>query len=84
MFYNINYILKDEILIIRTAFGDYGYYGSRFRARCLGKHTYTGPRRGKRDNVIPIQGPVLKKDKHFHYKRDYFNVVLQLLDDIFL
>ena len=64
MSHNNYYISKDEIFIIRCAFGDSGSYGSRFGARCIVHNTYTFPRRGNKENSTPIQGPVLKITKH--------------------
>ena len=75
MFYNNDSISKYDIYIIRSAFGESGSYGSRFRPRHLGHNTYKLPRRGKKDNVTPIQGPVLKNDKHFYYKRCSLNFI---------
>ena len=51
MFYNTYYILKDEINIIRSYFGEYRSYGSRFWSGCLRHNTYTVHIRGERDNV---------------------------------
>ena len=58
--------------MIRTTFGNSGYYGSRFWAMFLVNNTYAGTMRGKSDNVTPIQVPVLKNDK-FSLQRRLFN-----------
>ena len=63
-FYNTNSITKYEINIIRSSFGEARSYGSRFWSICLGNNAYTDPRRDNKENVTPIQGPVLKNDKN--------------------
>ena len=79
MFYNNYYISNDEIHIIKSAFGDSGSYGSRFRVIFLVNNTYTRPRRCKRDNVTPIRGPVLKNCKKIHNERYSFNLIPPIL-----
>ena len=78
MFYNTYYISKDEIHIVRSDFGDSGSYSWIFWARFQGQNTYTGSRRGKRVIFVPIQVHVLKHDEN-HYRRDFFNVIPQIL-----
>ena len=81
MFYIKYSILKDEIHIIITAFGNSESYGSRFWARCMVHNTYTGPRRFKIDHVDQTQLLVMKDDINFHYKKDSFNVIPQILSE---
>ena len=69
-----------EINTIRRAFGSSGYYGSTLRATFIGHNTYTGPRRATRENVTPIQGPILNNDIKFYYKIYPLNTILQILD----
>ena len=47
----------------------------------IGNNTYTSPRRVKRDNVTPIQGPVLKNDAKYNFKIYSFNVIFQTFDE---
>ena len=77
--YNPYNISMDEINTIRRAFGTLGYYGSTCQATFFGNNTYIGHRRAKRDNVTPIQGPILNNDTKFHYKIDPLNTILQIL-----
>ena len=58
-------ISKDEINIIRSAFGDSGSCCSRFISICLVHNINTYPRKEKRDNITLIQRLVLKNDKIF-------------------
>ena len=66
---------------MRTDFGNSGLHGSRCWARCIGHNTYTGPKRGKRVNVIPIQGTVLRNDTKSNYTIGSLNVIPQLLSE---
>ena len=50
-----------------------------FREIFLEHSTYIGNRRGKIDNITPIQAPVLKNDINFHFKRYSSNVIPQIL-----
>ena len=79
MFDNYYYISKDEIHIIMNDYGDYGSYSSSFRAICLGHNMYTGSRRGKIDNVTPIQETIIKNNKKIHFKIDSLNVIPHIL-----
>ena len=44
-------------------------------------NTYTGPKRGKRVNVTPVQGPVLRNDTKFNYTIGSLNVIPKLLSE---
>ena len=74
LFYIKYSILKDEINIIITDFGNSESYGSIFWARCMVHNTYTGPRRFKIDHSDQTQLLVMKDDINFHYKKDSFNL----------
>ena len=74
-------ISRDKIYITTEAFDMSGYYGSRCWKICIGHNTYTDTRRGTIVNGTPIQVSVPKNDIKFHSKIEYFNVILQILDE---
>ena len=70
---NSEQIQIGDIEIIISAYGLWGFFGSRVRSKSIGHNTYAGIRSNFRSKITPIHGLVQKYDLNCSYSRSHFS-----------